>query len=124
MLMVIGGSAVMILGALAISTAVASEQEQHATDEVVMRECERYELDHQKVVLSQQGDELDRGAGARRWWDYVIVFVSTAIFIWLGVRAVVPPLQMNLHWLAVLTGILLLALAAGAYYLGKRTHFE
>jgi glucose uptake protein GlcU len=124
MLMVIGGSAVMILGALAISTAVASEQEQHATDEVVMRECERYELDHQKVVLSQQGDELDRGAGARRWWDYVIVFVSTAIFIWLGVRAVVTPLQMNLHWLAVLTGILLLALAAGAYYLGKRTHFE
>ena len=124
MLLVIGGSLVMILGALAISTAVASEQEQHAVNEVVMRECERYDLDREKVVLSQQGNELNRSAGARRWWDYVIVLASTGIFVWLGVRAVIPPLQMNFHWLAVLTGILLLALAVGAYCLGKRTRFE
>jgi hypothetical protein len=114
----------MIVGALAISTAVASEQEQHATDEVILRECERYDLDHEKVALSQQGDELDRGAGAKRWWDYAIVLVSTGIFVWLGLRAVIPPLQMNLHWLGALVGILMLALAVGTYYLGKRTHFE
>ena len=120
----IGGSLVMILGALAISTAVASEQEQQATNEVVMRECDRYGLDHKKVMLSQQGDELDRTAGTKRWWDYVIVLVSTGIFIWLGLRAVVPPLQMNMHWLAVLAGFLLLALAVGTYCLGKRTRFE
>lgn len=124
MLLVIGGSVVMILGALAISTAVASDQEQHAMNEVVMRECERYNLDRQKVALSQQGDELDRTSGQRRWWDYVIVIVSTGIFVWLGIRAVIPPLQMNMHWVAVLSGILLLALAAGTYCLGKRTHFE
>src|ERR1700744_118252 len=124
MLLVIGGSVVMILGALAISTAVASEQEQQATSEVIKRECDRYDLDHQKVALSQQGDELDRRAGAKRWWDYVIVLVSTGIFVWLGAQAVIPPLQMNLHWLAVLAAVLLLALAVGAYCLGKRTHFE
>jgi drug/metabolite transporter (DMT)-like permease len=124
MLMVIGGSVVMILGALAISTAVASEQEQRATSEVIRRECDRYDLDHQKVALSQLGDELDRRAGAKRWWDYVIVLVSTGIFVWLGAQAVIPPLEMNLHWLAVLSGALLLALAVGAYCLGKRTHFE
>lgn len=124
LLLVIGGSLVMILGALAISTAVASEQEQQATNEVVMRECDRYGLDHKKVMLSQQGDELDRTAGTKRWWDYVIVLVSTGIFIWLGLRAVVPPLQMNMHWLAVLAGFLLLALAVGTYCLGKRTRFE
>lgn len=124
MLLVIGGSVVMILGALAISTAVASEQEQHATSEVIRRECDRYDLDHQKVALSQQGDELDRRAGAKRWWDYVIVLVSTGILVWLGAQAVIPPLQMNMHWLAVLSGALLLALAVGAYSLGKRTHFE
>ena len=124
MLFVIGGSVVMILGALAISTAVASEQEQRATNEVVMRECDRYDLDLKKVTLSQQGDELDRGAGVKHWWDYAIVVVSTGIFVWLGVRAVIPPLQMNLHWLEGLVGILLLALALGAYCLGKRTHFE
>ena len=124
LLLVVGGSVVMILGALAISTAVASEQEQLATNEVVMRECERYGLDHEKVALSQQGDELDRGAGAKRWWDYAIVLVSTGIFVWLALRAVIPPLQMNLYWVGVLAGILLLALAAGTYCLGKRTHFE
>jgi glucose uptake protein GlcU len=124
LLLVIGGSVVMIVGALAISTAVASEQEQHATNEVVMRECERYDLDHKRVVLSQQGNELDRRAGAKRWWDYAIVVVATSIFVWLGLRAMIPPLQMNLHWAGVLAGILLLALAVGAYCLGKRTHFE
>jgi len=124
LLMVVGGSIVMILGALAISTAVASDQEQHATNEVVMRECDRYGLDYKKVALSQQGDEFDRSSSAKRWWDYVIVIVSTGIFVWLGVKAVVPPLQMNLHWLGVLTGLLLLALAAGTYCLGRRTNFE
>jgi len=124
MIMVIGGSVVMILGALAISTAVASEQEQHATEEVVMRECDRYDLDRRKVALSQQGNELNRTAGAKRWWDYVIVLVSTGIFVWLGIHAAIPPLQMNLHWLGVLAGVMLLALSVGAYCLGKRTHFE
>jgi protein-S-isoprenylcysteine O-methyltransferase Ste14 len=93
-------------------------------NEVVMRECDRYDLDAKKVALSQRGEELDRNAGSRRWWDYAIVLVSTGIFVWLGVRAVIPPLQMNLHWLGILTGILLFALAVGAYCLGKRTHFE
>ena len=75
-------------------------------------------------MLSQQGDELDRSAGSKRWWDYAIVLISTGIFVWLGMRAVIPPLQMNIHWVGVLAGILLLALAAGTYCLGKRTHFE
>lgn len=123
-MLVIGGSLVMILGALAISTAVASEQEQDATNAVVMRECERYGLDPEKVALSQQGDELDRHAGDKRWWDYVIMLVSVGIFVWLGVRAVIPPLQMNLHWLGALAAVLLIALVAGGACLAKRTNFE
>src|SRR6201992_1494965 len=47
-LLVVAGSAVMILGALFISTAVASEKEQSSTNESVLRECERYGLDHEK----------------------------------------------------------------------------
>src|SRR5271163_1684785 len=39
--MVIGGSVLMILGALAISTAVASAKEGSSTNEAVMRECRR-----------------------------------------------------------------------------------
>src|SRR5205814_10073596 len=39
MLLVIGGSLAMILGALAISTAVASAKENSSTNEAVLREC-------------------------------------------------------------------------------------
>src|ERR1035437_7028679 len=95
MLMVIGGSLMMILGALAISTAVASEKEHSSTNEAVLRECNRYGLDYNKTILAQAGDEFGAKGEKRRWWDYAIVLTATAVFISLGVRAVVPPLSMD-----------------------------
>jgi len=123
MLLVIGGSVIMILGALAISTAVASENEQASTSEAVMRECDRYGMDHERVSRSQLGDDLTEGSQTRRWWDYVIVLVATGIFLWLGLHAVVPPLAMNLHWVGALSAVLVVALAGGGWALGRRTGF-
>ncbi len=123
MLLVIGGSIVMILGALAISTAVASAKEHSSTNEAVLRECERYGLDYNRTILAQSGDEFGGKEEKRRWWDYAIVLVATGVFVTLGVRAVVPPLQMDLRWVAVLGVILVLSLAAGAWSLWRRTRF-
>lgn len=123
MLLVIGGSVVMILGALAISTAVASAKEHSSTNEAVLRECERYGLDYNKTILAQSGDEFGGKEERRRWWDYAIVLVATGVFVTLGIRAVVPPLQMDLRWVAVLAVILVLSLAAGAWSLWRRTRF-
>ena len=123
LLLVIGGSILMILGALAISTAVASAKENSSTNEAVLRECLRYGLDYNKTMMAQAGDEFGGKEEKRRWWDYAIVLTATAVFITLGVRAVVPPLAMNLRWVAVLGLLLLVSLAAGGWSLWRRTRF-
>jgi glucose uptake protein GlcU len=122
-LLVLGGSVLMILGALAISTAVASAKEHTSTNEAVLRECLRYGLDYDRTMLAQAGDEFGGKEEKRRWWDYAIVLAATAVFIIMGVRAVVPPLAMNLRWVAGLSVVLAFSLAAGGWSLYRRTRF-
>jgi glucose uptake protein GlcU len=122
-LLVIGGSLIMILGALSISTAVASAKEHSSTNEAVLRECHLYGLDYDKTILAQAGDEFGGKEEKRRWWDYAIILTATAVFVTLGVRAVVPPLAMNMHWVAALGVVLVLSLAAGTWSLWRRTKF-
>jgi glucose uptake protein GlcU len=122
-LLVVGGSIVMILGALSISTAVASARENTSKDEAVLRECRRYGLDYYRTLAAQSGDEFGGRNERRRWWDYVIVLIATGVFVWLGVRATVPLLAMNLRWITVLSTLLLLSLIAGGWSLWRRTRF-
>jgi len=124
MLLVIGGSVMMILGALAISTAVASAKEHSSTNEAVLRECNRYGLDYNRTIMAQAGDEFGGRDERRRWWDYAIVLTATGVFIALGVRAVVPPLMMDLRWIAVLGVVLVVSLFAGGWSLWRRTRFS
>lgn len=123
MLLVIGGSLMMIVGALAISTAVASAKENSSTNEAVLRECVRYGLDYNKTILAQAGDEFGGKEEKRRWWDYAIVLTATAVFVSLGVHAVVPPLTMDMRWVAILSAALVLSLGAGGWSLWRRTRF-
>jgi len=122
-LLVIGGSLIMILGALAISTAVASSKENSSTNEAVLRECNRYGLDYQRTILAQAGDEFGGRDERRRWWDYAIVLTATGVFVWLGIHAVVPPVAMNLRWVGVLGLLLVLSLIVGGWSLWRRTKF-
>lgn len=123
-LLVVAGSVVMILGALAISLAVASERETASRDEAILRECERYGLDFEMTVAAQNGDELDGRHERRRWWDYAIVATATAVFIVLGRWAVVPPLAMDTGWIVALGAVLFFSLAAGTWCLWRRTSFS
>jgi glucose uptake protein GlcU len=114
--LVVGGSVVMILGALAISTAVAGSREQASTNEALLRECGRYGLDYQQTLAAFLGSERD-GKGRRRdWWDYGILACAVGVFVWLGKDAAVPQLSMNFHWVAALAVIL----AASALLCGAR----
>jgi hypothetical protein len=122
-LLVIGGSVLMIFGALAISTAVASAKEHSSTNEAVLRECNRYGLDYHRTMMAQLGDEFGERDQRRRWWDYAIVLAATGIFVTLGIRAVVPPLAMNFRWVVVLGAVLALSLIAGGFSLWRRTRF-
>jgi glucose uptake protein GlcU len=122
-LLVIGGSLIIILGALAISTAVASSKENSSTNEAVLRECNRYGLDYQRTIMAQAGDEFGGRDERRRWWDYAIVLAATGVFVWLGAHAVVLPVLMDLRWVGVLGLLLVLSLIVGGWSLWRRTKF-
>jgi glucose uptake protein GlcU len=124
LLLVLGGSVLMIVGALAISTAVASSREHLSRNEALERECVRYGLDYREVLQAQSGDEFGGRSERRRWWDYTIVLAATGLFVWLGVHAVVPPLAMNLPWVTSLSALLAIALGGGGWALWRQTRFS
>ena len=123
-LLVVVGSLVMICGALAVSTAVATEKERASMREALVRECARYDLDYDRVVRAYAGEVSTTAATSRAWWDYVILGCAFSVFAWLGIKAQVPALPMNLGWVGVLVAILLASAVAGAWVLWRRTKFS
>lgn len=121
--LVVGGSLLMILGALAISTAAAGADEMNSRDTALQRECDRYGLAYEHARNAQHGEGA-KGSGQRRWWDWAIVAVAVSLFVWLASDAVVPPLRMHWGWVAVLCAMLLATLAAGCWALWSRTRFN
>ncbi|MGN8001268.1 GRP family sugar transporter [Sphingomonas sp. 22176] len=121
--LVVGGSLLMILGALAISTAAAGADEMTSRNTALQRECDRYGLAYEDARNAQHG-EGTKGAGQRRWWDWAIVAVAVSLFVWLASDAVVPPLMMHWGWVAVLCAMLLATLVAGCWALWTRTRFN
>jgi glucose uptake protein GlcU len=124
MTLVVAGSALMILGAVTISTAVVSSREHVSNNLALVRECERYGLDYSEVLAAQSGNDLGASSGTRRWWDVAIVVAASGIFVALGVRAVVPPLAMNMGWLYVLTAALIASLLGAGWALWRNTRFS
>ncbi|WP_231966814.1 GRP family sugar transporter [Terriglobus roseus] len=122
--LVIAGSLIMILGALFISTAKASIGEHTSRNKALERECDRYGLDYRETLLAQAGDEFSGREEKRRWWDYLIVAVATGFFIFLAVRAVVPPLEMSFRWMAALGVVLVVSLIAAGLRLRRETRFS
>lgn len=122
-LLVIAGSLVMVLGALAISSAVAGQGEYSSTSEAVLAECNRYGLNYNKVLAEFRGD-ADEQSKRRGWWDYLIIAAGVGVFIWLGSQAAVPPISMNFYWLGALGVILVLSLVACGWTLWRTTKFS
>ncbi len=123
-LLVLSGSTLMILGALAISTARAAGAEHTSKNEALERECMRYDLDYYRVLAAQGGDELDGAGERRRWWDYAIVSAACAVFLWLAWHATVPPLHMNLKWVAALGASLAASVVGCGLRLWRQTRFS
>lgn len=112
--MVIGGSLVMIAGALAISSAAARDQERLAWNRAGVREQQRYGVD-----AGKQGQ-----SSPRRWWDYVIVTVALAVFGWLAAQARFPEIGFQRGWLMLLVTLLLGSLVGSGVVLWRRTGFD
>ena len=122
--MVLSGSMVMMVGALCISTAKSSMGEHSTRREALARECSRYGLDYNQVLLAQSGEEFGDRPEGRRWWDIIAIAAATTVFLYLGFHAAVPSLIMNLRWAAALGGVLIISLVFCGYRLHRDTHFS
>ena len=123
-LLVVAGSLVMILGALAVSTAVASEREHTSTNQALQRECLRYGMNYGRVLRMYGGEEPEDRKRSRAWWDYAIIAAAAGIFIYFWSNARVPPLSMNLAWVWALAGILAATAAMSGWWLWKASRFS
>jgi glucose uptake protein GlcU len=119
--MVISGSAVMILGAVVISSAIAGQPEHSSALDVLRKDCARYGMDYAKVAAAYGGEEASGTNDRRRWWDYLIVAAAVGVFVRLATWAAVPPIAMNLHWLPLLGVVLIVSLSACTWALWKTT---
>lgn len=123
-MVIFSASFVMILGALAISTAAATGAERDSCIRAIERECSRYKMDLEETIAAQQGEEPESyRAHSRRWWDYVILLIALAVFVKLAFYARRPPLQIHYGSAAVLVAVMVLFLAAGCWVLWKYTRF-
>src|SRR6202034_4129819 len=78
-LLVVAGSVVMILGALAVSTAVATEREHTSINDALLRECCRYQLDSTRVLQAYSGAPSGGRNLERGWWDYLILACAVGV---------------------------------------------
>jgi len=117
--LVVSGSAVMILGALAVSTAVASEREHASTDEALERECRRFGLDYMSVLRAYSGDMPGAKENRRTWLDYAIIAAAVGVFAYLAWQARAPVLAMNYAWVWALGVVLLVSAAASSWGLAR-----
>jgi drug/metabolite transporter (DMT)-like permease len=123
-LLVVVGTVVMILGALAVSTAIASARELSSMNDALCRECDRYSLDYERVVQIYGGVDAKDRDQRRHVGDYLIVAAAAGVFIYLGVNARVPALAMDFGWLWALGAVLVLSAATCAWGLWKTTRFS
>jgi glucose uptake protein GlcU len=122
-LLVVAGSIVMILGALAVSTAVATEREHASTNDAMVRECERYDLNYTRVLGAYSGGPGSENGARRSWWDYAILTGAVAVFVVLGTRAGRPDLAINSTWTSILSGIMVITASVCAWRLWRATRF-
>jgi drug/metabolite transporter (DMT)-like permease len=123
--LVIAGSVIMILGALAISFAEAPATEHDSRRLASRRECDRYGLDPARVESALQGDDhLSSKQHQRPWWEAVIAALALALFAWLAFNAEAQPLPIDTTWMAILTALSLVVLFLCGWLLWKRTRFS
>jgi drug/metabolite transporter (DMT)-like permease len=121
---IFSASALMILGALAISTAAAPPGERASTEAAIARECTRYDMDLEEAIANQNGeDPLASQSLRRRWWDYAIMAAALAVFAKVALDARLPPLAIHYGYASLLVAIMLMFLAAGGWALWKYTRF-
>ena len=121
---IVGGSLIMIAGAVAISFAEAPADEQRHWQLAMERECTRYGLDRERIAAAVMGSETTSGPrSSRRWWELLIVAAAVSVFVWLGMLAERPSIEVHMGWLLAIVVASLALLVSAVIVLWKRTRF-
>ena len=124
-ILVLGASAIMILGALAITAASAPVAERESCLRAIGRECEKYRLDTTRTIRAYEGLEPEHDVSQKRpWWDFLILGAAAAIFAWLALDVHMPPIPMHVGAATLLSAILLVLFLACGWMLWKQTRFS
>ena len=124
-MLVVAGSFIMVLGAVAISKAEASETEKDSWRRAMNRECRLYQLDPVRLEAALQGeDALTDSKPGRPWWEYVVGLAALGVFIWLATLAERQVISVHFGWMGLILSATLLFLIAGAWLLWTRTRFS
>ena len=123
--MILAGSFVMILGATAIGLAEAPASEQVSWRRAMQRECDRYGLNPKRLEQIMKGeDPLAAESGARHWWEYLVIVVALAIFVYLASVSTAHAIAVDTTWMAILSVASLALLVVGGWLLWKLTRFS
>lgn len=120
---IVGGSLLMAAGAGAIALASVTRGEHANWQEATQREVRRYGIGGDYVRAAIAG-ESNGSQTSRSWIDWLLVAVTSGVFLVLGSIARTP--QISFHWPALLLLSLasLLILVVAAYSLFKTTRFN
>lgn len=122
--LVVGGSLIMIAGAIAISFAEAPPSEQTEWRAAVRRECDRYGLDPAGVEAAVRGEDPLAATTTRHAWEYVVAIAAVVAFVWLGLYAERPPIHVDGTWAVILGAMSALAIVGAGVMLYRRTRFS
>lgn len=113
---VVGGSLLMTVGVAAIALSSASRSEQRRWKEVAQREGTRYGVAAPFVEARMDGRQMEsESAPTRTVWDWLLVALATAVFLFLACTARVP--RISLNWTAA---FLLIAASLALLFLCAR----
>jgi Cu/Ag efflux pump CusA len=91
------------------------------------REAAEREADRYGVYRQWERERLVGTAAApvkRSWIDWVLVAISTAVFVFLARHAEAPGLAMDLRWVAILCIVTVALLVAAGMVLWRTTRFN
>jgi glucose uptake protein GlcU len=120
--MVVAGSLIMALGAAAVALATTGDTEHDRWREAAEREADRYGVDRQWVRERLVGTAAAPVKRSRI--DWVLVAISTAVFVFLARHAEAPGLAMDLRWVAILCIVTVALLVAAGMVLWRTTRFN
>ena len=120
----IGGSIVMALGAGLIALSSVTSAEHKRWRESAAREGERYRVDPNFTSARVVGHDVDQGPQKRRWLDWLIVGVATAVLVAFASMARAPRITLEWPWVMGLGIVMLLLLFAAGSALWRTTRFN